>query len=97
MDEERRKREMIKRLGRMEELMTAGERKKLRQAALEKEVAERAKTTKAYDVGSTSDEIVKRLKRMEELQARGRVEQSKKTKKDIWAKLAEQSQKKQSK
>jgi hypothetical protein len=78
----------------MEEMMSAGDRKKERlrvQEAAEKLAAEKAKERAPYDVGSNSYEIAKRLARMEELQKAGKVEQSKKTKKDLWAKLAEQA------
>jgi hypothetical protein len=98
MDNERRKNEMVKRLGRMEELLSAGDRKKLRQAekerleAKEKEEAIKKKTT--YEVGTTSYEINQRLKRMEELETQGRIQQSKQNKKDLWAKLSDQARRK---
>jgi len=96
MDDERRKKEMVKRLGKMEELLSAGDRKKLRQQQAERialKEAEEAKKKPAYDVGSTSYEIVKRLHRMEELEAEGKAKQSKQVKKDLWAKLSEQAKK----
>ena len=100
MDEEKRKREMIKRLGRMEEMLSAGERKKIKLAAKERQEAEDAKSAKEkktmYEVGTTSYEITQRLKRMEELEAQGKVSQSRQAKKDLWAKLSDQAKKKYS-
>jgi ABC-type molybdate transport system substrate-binding protein len=82
----------------MEDLLSAGQRKKIKAAAIERKQAEEAEIAKAkkntYDVGSTSYEITQRLKRMEELEAEGKVKQSKQAKKDLWAKLSDQAKKK---
>ncbi|MFH0861766.1 MAG: hypothetical protein V1875_01935 [Candidatus Altiarchaeota archaeon] len=100
MEDEKRKREMIKRLGRMEEMLSAGERKKIKQVAKEKQDADEVETAKSkktmYEVGTTSYEITQRLKRMEELEALGRSSQSRQAKKDLWAKLSDQAKKRYS-
>ena len=75
--------------------MTAGERKRKRMEAEANAAAKAAGKEKVeYDVGSTSHGLIKRLGRMEELERDGVVTQSRKTKKDIWAKLAEESKRK---
>ena len=98
MDDVKRKKEMVKRLGRMEELLSAGERKRIKQANKERQEAtekELVKTKKSmYEVGTTSYEITQRLKRMEELEAEGKMKQSKQAKKDLWAKLSDQAKRK---
>jgi hypothetical protein len=97
MDEVRRRKEMSKRLGKMEELLSAGERKKIKQALKEKQELkekELAKVKKTqYEVGTTSYEINQRLKRMEELEAQGRLQQHSQAKKDLWSKLSDQAKK----
>ncbi len=74
---------------------TAGERKRKRMEAEEAQARRAAARPKAdYDVGSTSHGLIKRLGRMEELERDGTIAESRKTKRDIWAKLAEASKRK---
>jgi hypothetical protein len=74
---------------------TAGERKRKRQLAEDAAAAKAAAAPKPqYDVGSTSHGLIKRLGRMEELEKDGASAQSKQNKRDLWAKLADESKRK---
>ncbi len=71
---------------------TAGERKRRRQQAEEEAAAKAAAQPKPqYDVGSTSHGLIKRLGRMEELEKAGTAAASKKSKKDLWQRLSDES------
>jgi hypothetical protein len=95
MDNEKRSKEMVKRLGKMEELLTAGERKKIRETQrVRAQEAEAARPKKTYDIGSNNQEMTQRLRRMEELVAEGKVKNSQRAKKDLWAKLSDEAKRK---
>jgi hypothetical protein len=93
MDDEKRRKEMMKRLGRMEELVGSGERRTTNVSGRSKPAPKEME--QKYDVGSAAHSMVKRLSRMEELEKQGDVDKHKQAKKDIWKRLAEQAQKRQ--
>jgi hypothetical protein len=90
MDDEKRRKEMLKRLGLMEDLVGSGRKSGGGCASRAKPAP--TDMEKKYDVGSAAHSMVKRLSKMEELEKQGGVEKHKQAKKDIWKRLAEQAQ-----
>jgi hypothetical protein len=91
MDDEKRRKEMLKRLGLMEDLLGSGQKSGGGCATHTKPALKEME--QKYDVGSAAHSMVKRLSRMEELEKQGDVAKHKQAKKDIWKRLAEQAQK----
>jgi hypothetical protein len=94
MDDHKGSKRGLSRIEKAGDVETAGERKR-RKRLLEHEKASKKPVEPQYDVGSTSYELMHRLAKMEELEGRGSSIQRQKRKKDIWRRLAEEVQKRE--